>query len=75
MISKNYTVAVLSCIKNCETHIQESFYHVAEFKKIFSQIQNWNKGDFTMHIGGGLRAGEKKADMMNHFLNSNSIVY
>ena len=44
-------------------------------KKIFSQIQNWNKGDFTMHIGGGLRAGEKKADMMNHFLNSNSIVY
>jgi len=48
---------------------------IIEYKKIFSQIQNWNKGDFIMHIGGGLRVGEKKADMMNHFLNSNSIVY
>lgn len=52
-----------------------SCYKVVSYKKIFSQINDWNKGDFIMHIGGGLKIGEKKTDMMNQFLNSNSIIY
>ena len=34
-----YNVAVLSCIRDCELHIEESLYHITEFKKLFKSVK------------------------------------
>lgn len=34
-----YNIAVLSCIRDLEPHIEESLYHVAEFKKLFKSVK------------------------------------
>ena len=39
MISKNYTVAVLSCIKNSESHVEESMHYICEFKNLFKEVK------------------------------------
>ena len=36
---KNYTVAVLSCIKNSEKHIEESLYHISTFRNLFKEVK------------------------------------
>jgi hypothetical protein len=33
-----YNVAVLSCIRNCEIHLEESFHYISEFKKLFKSV-------------------------------------
>ena len=34
-----YNIAVLSCIRDLEPHIEESLYHITEFKKLFKTVK------------------------------------
>lgn len=34
-----YNIAVLSCIRDLEPHIEESIYHITEFKKLFKTVK------------------------------------
>ena len=33
-----YKVAVLSCVRNAEIHIEESLHYIFEFKNLFKQV-------------------------------------
>ena len=57
---------------NENAHLR-SCYKILKYKEIFSQIENWNKNDFIMHIGGGLKLNEEKYIKMRNFIKHNNI--
>lgn len=45
-------------------------YKILEYKSIFSQIENWQKQDMMMHIGGGLKVNNEKYLTMKNFIKN-----
>lgn len=50
-----------------------SCYKVVDYKKIFSQEEHWTKGDFIMHLAGGLKNKDEKYIKMQNFIKYNRI--
>ena len=50
-----------------------SCYKVIDYKKIFSQEEHWIKGDFIMHLAGGLKNKDEKYIKMQNFIKYNHI--
>jgi hypothetical protein len=57
---------------NENAHLR-SCYKMLKYKEIFSQIEDWNKNDFIMHIGGGLKLNKEKHIKMLNFIKYNNI--
>lgn len=38
MKTNEFNVAVISCIRNCSNHLEESFFHIKEFQSLFKSV-------------------------------------